>query len=152
MLNHVNTVSTPKSHLDSVLLVLTGVQDSELVARLHLGVRLVGEVDTEVSRGLWSVSLRVELHLPVGVEVVVRTSDSKLAGPEELTVALRPLAEPLDGPSEGVLGVVADLGPGESDTAQSSTISRSYLHQDSLSMGGRMGDSSSSLLFILETY
>ena len=79
MLNHVNTVTTPKSHLDSVLLVLTGVQDSELVARLHLGVRLVGEVDTEVSRGLWSVPLRIELHLPVGVEVVVRTSDSKLA-------------------------------------------------------------------------
>ena len=47
----------------------------------------------------------------MGVEVVVRTADSKLAGPEELTVALRPLAEPLDGPSEGVLGVVADLCP-----------------------------------------
>ena len=40
---------TNYSHLDSVLFVLAGVKDGELVACLHFRVSLVGEVDTEVS-------------------------------------------------------------------------------------------------------
>ena len=72
---------------------------------------MIGEVDTEVSRGLRSVSLGVELHLPVGFLVVIRSADGELAGPEELGVVLRPLTESLNGPGEGVFGVIADLGP-----------------------------------------
>ena len=72
---------------------------------------MVGEVDTEVSRGLRSVSLGVELHLPVSVHVVICAPDGELAGPEELRVVLRPLTESLNGPGEGVFGVIADLGP-----------------------------------------
>ena len=99
------------THLDSVLFVLTGVKDGELVTRLHLRISLVGEVDTEVTRGLWSVSLGVELHLPVSALVVVDPTDGELAGPEKLGVRLRPLAESLNGPGESVFCVLTDFGP-----------------------------------------
>ena len=142
------------THLDSVLFVLAGVQDGELETRLHLGLSLVGEVDTEVTRGLWSVSLGVELHFPVSALVVVDPTDGELAGPEKLGVAFRPFAESLNGPGEGVFRVVTDLGPSNNSRYHHLSLccSDTYLHQDSLSMGGRIGDSSSSLWFILDQF
>ena len=47
----------------------------------------------------------------MSVLVVIAAADGELAGPEELRVVLRPLTESFDGPGEGVLGVIVDLGP-----------------------------------------
>ena len=118
--------------------------------------------------------LWVELHLPVS-DHVIRSSDGKFARPQELesatttlhntrhhplrnathlTVLLLSLTEPLNGPGKSVLHILTHFGPGETRPLVITIIypgdgPETDLHQDSLSMGGWMGFSSSSLWLLL---